>query len=55
MTGYSGLISPGLTMTNGLPTEQVRDTLEVRDWSQFDLHHLLWQPRLPVRRFFELD
>ena len=23
-------------------------------WDQFDLHHLLWKPRLTVERFFEL-
>ena len=23
-------------------------------WSQFDMHHLLWEPRLGVQRFFEL-
>jgi radical SAM superfamily enzyme YgiQ (UPF0313 family) len=48
----------GFTILTPLPGtryfEQMRDTLEVRDWDQFDLHHLLWQPRLPVRRFFEL-
>ena len=28
--------------------------MQVFDWNQYDLHHLLWQPRLPVERFFEL-
>jgi hypothetical protein len=23
-------------------------------WSQFDMHHLLWEPRLGVTRFFRL-
>jgi hypothetical protein len=32
----------------------MRERLLVMDWNQFDLHHLLWRPRLPVRRFFEL-
>jgi hopanoid C-3 methylase len=24
------------------------------DWAQFDMHHVLWEPRLGARRFFEL-
>jgi radical SAM superfamily enzyme YgiQ (UPF0313 family) len=48
----------GFTILTPLPGtryfEQMRDRLEVLDWSHYDLHHLLWQPRLPVRRFFEL-
>ena len=34
--------------------EQSKAQLEVLDWNQYDLHHLLWKPRLPVERFFEL-
>jgi len=48
----------GFTILQPLPGtrfyEQMSSRLEVQDWSQFDLHHLLWKPRLPVRRFFEL-
>jgi radical SAM superfamily enzyme YgiQ (UPF0313 family) len=48
----------GFTILTPLPGtryfEQMRDRLAVLEWGQFDLHHLLWQPRLPVRRFFEL-
>lgn len=48
----------GFTILTPLPGtayfEDMRDRLEVVDWSHYDLHHLLWQPRLPVRRFFEL-
>ncbi len=48
----------GFTILTPLPGtvyfEQMRDRLEVTDWNHFDLHHLLWKPRLPVRRFFEL-
>jgi radical SAM superfamily enzyme YgiQ (UPF0313 family) len=48
----------GFTILTPLPGtvyfERMKDRLEVLDWSQYDLHHLLWQPRLPVRRFFEL-
>ena len=32
----------------------MKDRLQVMDWNHYDLHHLLWQPRLPVQRFFEL-
>jgi hopanoid C-3 methylase len=48
----------GFTVLTPLPGtryfEQMRETIQVQDWERFDLHHLLWQPRLPVRRFFEL-
>jgi len=26
----------------------------VLDWDHYDLHHVVWQPRLPLARFFEL-
>lgn len=48
----------GFTILTPLPGtryfEQMSETLQVREWESYDLHHLLWQPRLPVRRFFEL-
>jgi hopanoid C-3 methylase len=48
----------GFTILTPLPGtryfEQMRDRLALLEWGQFDLHHLLWQPHLPVRRFFEL-
>src|ERR1035438_2671087 len=48
----------GFTILTPLPGteffEQSREKLQVFDWNQYDLHHLLWQPRLPVERFFEL-
>ncbi len=48
----------GFTILTPLPGtryfEQMGELLQVRDWTSYDLHHLLWQPRLPVRRFFEL-
>ena len=48
----------GFTILTPLPGtyyfEQSKSRLEVFDWSQYDLHHLLWRPRLPVERFFEL-
>lgn len=52
------LFRVGFTILTPLPGtqyfEQSREKLEVLDWSQYDLHHLLWRPRLPVERFFEL-
>jgi radical SAM superfamily enzyme YgiQ (UPF0313 family) len=48
----------GFTILTPLPGtyyfEQVKRELSVFDWNQYDLHHLLWEPRLPVERFFEL-
>jgi hopanoid C-3 methylase len=32
----------------------MRPTLRARCWSHFDMHHLLWEPALGSRRFFEL-
>jgi radical SAM superfamily enzyme YgiQ (UPF0313 family) len=56
--GEQDLSRVGFTILTPLPGtayfEQMRDRLEVLDWNQFDLHHLLWRPRLPVARFFEL-
>jgi hypothetical protein len=49
----------GLTILTPLPGtqffEECRERIKVFDWSQYDLHHLLWEPRLPVERFFELN
>jgi radical SAM superfamily enzyme YgiQ (UPF0313 family) len=48
----------GFTILTPLPGtyyfEQSVARLKVLDWNQYDLHHLLWRPRLPVQRFFEL-
>jgi radical SAM superfamily enzyme YgiQ (UPF0313 family) len=44
-----------LTPLPGTPYfEEVRDRIRERDWSHFDMHHILWEPRLGRRRFFEL-
>ncbi len=52
------LYRSGFTILTPLPGtryfEQSKAQLEVLDWNQYDLHHLLWKPRLPVERFFEL-
>jgi hopanoid C-3 methylase len=48
----------GFTILTPLPGtryfEQMKSRLLVYDWNQYDLHHLLWEPRLPIERFFEL-
>jgi hypothetical protein len=48
----------GFTILTPLPGtyyfEQSKAQLKVLDWDQYDLHHLLWEPHLPVHRFFEL-
>ena len=56
--GEQQLSRVGFTILTPLPGtayfERMREQLLVQDWNQFDLHHLLWRPRLPVQRFFEL-
>jgi radical SAM superfamily enzyme YgiQ (UPF0313 family) len=48
----------GFTILTPLPGtayyEASRDRIRAVRWSQFDMHHLLWEPRLGVERFFEL-
>jgi radical SAM superfamily enzyme YgiQ (UPF0313 family) len=48
----------GFTILTPLPGtpyyEASRGRLQATHWSQFDMHHLLWEPRLGVARFFEL-
>jgi radical SAM superfamily enzyme YgiQ (UPF0313 family) len=52
------LFRVGFTILTPLPGteyfELARSQLRVMDWRQYDLHHLLWEPRLPVERFFDL-
>ena len=52
------LFRVGFTILTPLPGtyyfEQSKKRLQVWDWNQYDLHHLLWQPRLPMERFWEL-
>ncbi len=52
------LFRVGFTILTPLPGtayfHQVKNRLQVFDWNQYDLHHLLWQPRLPMERFWEL-
>jgi hopanoid C-3 methylase len=52
------LFQAGFTILTPLPGtayfEEMRRTLRARQWSHFDMHHLLWEPALGPRRFFEL-
>ena len=48
----------GFTILTPLPGtayfDEVRERIRAREWSQFDMHHLLWNPKLGPERFFEL-
>jgi radical SAM superfamily enzyme YgiQ (UPF0313 family) len=48
----------GFTILTPLPGteyyEAVRSQIRAAEWAQFDMHHLLWEPKLGARRFFEL-
>jgi hopanoid C-3 methylase len=48
----------GFTILTPLPGtpyfDQMRSRIRAESWSQFDMHHLLWEPQLGPRRFFEL-
>ncbi len=48
----------GFTILTPLPGtdyyEEMRPRLRAAEWAQFDMHHLLWEPKLGARRFFEL-
>jgi radical SAM superfamily enzyme YgiQ (UPF0313 family) len=48
----------GFTILTPLPGtayfQESQDRIRAVSWSQFDMHHLLWEPRLGVERFFEL-
>jgi len=52
------LFQAGFTILTPLPGtgyfDEVQDKVRARAWSQFDMHHLLWEPALGPRRFFEL-
>jgi hopanoid C-3 methylase len=52
------LFQAGFTILTPLPGTQyfddMRPRLRARRWSQFDMHHLLWEPALGPERFFEL-
>jgi radical SAM superfamily enzyme YgiQ (UPF0313 family) len=48
----------GFTILTPLPGtsffDESRPRLRAVKWSQYDMHHLLWEPRLGAQRFFEL-
>lgn len=52
------LFQAGFTILTPLPGtayyERMRASLRAVEWAQFDMHHLLREPRLGVTRFFEL-
>jgi hopanoid C-3 methylase len=52
------LFQAGFTILTPLPGtayfDEMQPKLRVRRWSQFDMHHLLWEPALGAERFFEL-
>lgn len=52
------LYRAGFTILTPLPGtdffDEAKDWLYDFDWNHYDLHHLLWPPRLPMERFFEL-
>jgi radical SAM superfamily enzyme YgiQ (UPF0313 family) len=52
------LFQAGFTILTPLPGtayfEEMRPKLRARKWAHFDMHHLLWEPALGPRRFFEL-
>ena len=53
-----GLQRAGFTILTPLPGtdyyQSVADRTKGQPWSNFDMHHLLWEPRLGAERFFEL-
>jgi hopanoid C-3 methylase len=53
-----GLQRAGFTILTPLPGtefyQQMAGSIPVQPWSNFDMHHLLWEPLLGVERFFEL-
>ena len=48
----------GFTILTPLPGTTYFDEMQPRlravKWAQYDMHHLLWEPRLGAKRFFEL-
>ncbi len=48
----------GFTLLTPLPGtqffEEMRPRIRATSWSQYDMHHALWEPQLGAERFFEL-
>jgi len=57
-TADLGLDHVGFTILTPLPGtaffEEVKGQIRDPDWSHYDMHHLLWEPRLGRERFFAL-
>ena len=53
------LFQAGFTILTPLPGtayfDEMRARIGARQWSHFDMHHLLWEPALGPERFFDLD
>lgn len=53
-----GLQRAGFTIRTPLPGTEYHDRMADRvagqQWSNYDMHHLLWEPRIGAERFFEL-
>jgi radical SAM superfamily enzyme YgiQ (UPF0313 family) len=53
-----GLSNAGFTILTPLPGtayfEEMRPRIRASDWAQYDMNHLLWEPKLGAERFFEL-
>lgn len=53
-----GFRRAGYTILTPLPGttlfDELAPVLEGQAWFKYDMHHLLWEPRLGARRFFEL-
>jgi len=53
-----GLQRAGFTILTPLPGtdfySEMAPHIPAQPWSNFDMHHLLWEPELGVQRFFEL-
>jgi radical SAM superfamily enzyme YgiQ (UPF0313 family) len=53
-----GFQRAGYTILTPLPGtdlyERLRPILAEQPWFKYDMHHVLWEPRLGARRFFEL-
>ncbi|GAM08853.1 putative methyltransferase [Geobacter sp. OR-1] len=55
---HYGLQRAGFTVLTPLPGtefyEEIKAKIPDQPWSNFDMHHLLWEPKLGTQRFFEL-
>ena len=52
--GRAGLHDSDAAAGHGLLRGGAAADARASQWSQYDMHHVLWEPRLGVKRFFEL-